>query len=223
MKKFTYLILVLVAVVTYTSCEKYETYGDKKAKERSAISRFISEENIKVISESEFKAKGETTDTAANEYVKLDRTGVYMQIRRKGCGSKLEEGTPVTLLCRFVEYNIMEDTLMVTNSVPFYFYSQTLGQYIDASQFVDKMSVTRTGTTFTASFVTGMMLMYHSSSASVPAGWLVPLSYINVGRPNSEEDEIAEVRLIVPHSQGTVDASSSVFPCYYEITYVREN
>ena len=68
-----------------------------------------------------------------------------------------------------------------------------------------------------------MMLMYHSSSTSVPAGWLVPLNYINVGRPENENDEIAKVRLIVPHSQGTVDASSSVYPCFYEITYVREN
>lgn len=222
MKKFTYLILVLLAVVTYTSCEKYETYGDKKAKERSAINSYISEQNIRVITETEFKAKGETTDTLSNEYVKLDRTGVYMQIVRKGCGSKLEEGKPVTLLCRFLEYDILDDSVLVANNMPFYFYNSSLGQYIDASQYVDKMSVTRKGTTITASFVSGMMLMFHSSSSSVPAGWLVPLNYINVGRPENENDEIAKVRLIVPHSQGTADASSSVFPCFYEITYVRE-
>ena len=222
MKRLTYLILVLLTLVAYTSCEKYETYGDKKAKERSAISSYITKQNIRVITEAEFKAKGETTDTTANEYVKLDRTGVYMQIVRKGCGDKLEEGKSVTLLCRFLEYNIMEDSVLVTNSVPFYFYNSALGQYIDASLFVDKMSVTRTGTTITASFVSGMMLMYHSSSSSVPAGWLVPLNYINVGRPEDENDEIAKVRLIVPHSQGTADASSSVYPCFYEITYVRE-
>ena len=223
MKKLTYLILVLLAVVTYTSCEKYETYGDKKAKERSAINNYIAAQNIRVISEAEFQAKGETTDITSNEYVKLDRTGVYMQIVRKGCGAKLEEGKSVTLLCRFLEYNILEDSVLIANNVPFYFYSSSLGQYIDASQFVDKMSVTRSGTTITASFVSGMMLMYHSSSTSVPAGWLVPLNYINVGRPENENDEIAKVRLIVPHSQGTVDASSSVYPCFYEITYVREN
>ena len=85
------------------------------------------------------------------------------------------------------------------------------------------MTVKRTGTTITASFVTGMMYQYHGS-ASVPSGWLVPLNYVNVGRPNpiNSDDEVSKVRLIVPHSQGTADASSSVYPCYYEITYERE-
>ena len=49
----------------------------------------------------------------------------------------------------------------------------------------------------------------------------MPLNYVNVGRPEKEDDEVAKVRLIVPHSQGTADASSSVYPCYYEITYER--
>ena len=66
-------------------------------------------------------------------------------------------------------------------------------------------------------------MSYTHSSTSVPAGWLVPLTYVNIGRPVEDDDEIAKVRLIVPHSQGTVDASSSVFPCYYEITYERDN
>ena len=83
------------------------------------------------------------------------------------------------------------------------------------------MNVTRNGTTYTASFVSGLMMRYHSSS-SVPSGWLVPMNYINIGRPENENEEIAYVKLIVPHSQGTADASSSVYPCYYEITYVRE-
>jgi len=84
------------------------------------------------------------------------------------------------------------------------------------------MNVTRTGTTITASFMEGVMLMRHPSSSSVPSGWLVPLNYVYIGRPENENDEIAQVRLIVPHSQGTADASSSVYPCYYEITYMRE-
>ena len=84
------------------------------------------------------------------------------------------------------------------------------------------MSVTRTGTTYTASFVSGVLCMYHGTSTSVPSGWLVPLNYINVGRPEKDDDEIAKVRLIVPHSQGTADATSNVIPCYYEITYERE-
>ena len=222
MKSKTIAALLLGVVLILCSCQDYETYGDKKAKEREAISRFLSQQNIKVISETTFKEQGETTDTTANEYVYLNRNGVYMQIRRKGCGDMLEEGKTATVLCRFVEYNILADSMLVRNDIPYFIYNSYLGQVIDCSQYVDKMSVLRSGTTFTASFLAGgMMYMYHSTSTSVPTGWLVPLNYINIGRPESENDEIARVNLIVPHSQGTADASSSVYPCHYEITYVR--
>ena len=123
-----------------------------------------------------------------------------------------------------MEQNILTDSILIFNNQKGRVYSSSLGQYVDPSQYVDKMYVTRNGTTITASFVSdpqpGMMQMYHSST-SVPGGWLVPLNYVNVGRPENETDEIAKVRLIVPHSQGTADASSSVYPCYYEITYER--
>ena len=222
MKRLIFPILALLAMIVLASCENYETYGDKKAKERDAIEEYISKEGIRVISEEQFKTQGETTNVADNEYVKLNRTGVYMQIVRKGCGEKLEENKVVNLLCRFAEYNILEDTLLVCNNMQYYIYNSSLGTYMDASQYLDKMSVTRSGTTITATFIEGMMLMFHNSSSSVPSGWLVPLNYINVGRPENEGDEIAKVKLIVPHSQGTADASSSVYPCYYEITYERE-
>jgi len=220
MKSKTIAALLLGVVLILCSCQDYETYGDKKAKEREAISRFLSQQNIKVISETTFKEQGETTDTTANEYVYLNRNGVYMQIRRKGCGDMLEEGKTATVLCRFVEYNILADSMLVRNDIPYFVYNNYLGQVIDCSQYVDKMSVLRSGTTFTASFLAGgMMYMYHSTSASVPTGWLVPLNYINIGRPDKEGEETAKVRLIVPHSQGTADASSSVYPCFYEIQY----
>jgi hypothetical protein len=212
---------MLLAVVFFASCESYETYGDKKAKERDAIDRFITEHNIKVIDENTFKAQGNTTNVDENEFVKLSRTGVYMQIERDGCGEMLEDNKVVNILCRFLEYNILADSLLICNDKQYYVYNTKMG-VIDCSQYVDKMSVKRTGTTITATFIEGMMLLYHSSSASVPSGWLVPLNYIKVGRPENDGDQIAKVRLIVPHSQGTADASSSVYPCYYEITYVRE-
>ena len=220
MKSKTIAALLLGVVLILCSCQDYETYGDKKAKEREAISRFLSQQNIKVISETTFKEQGEATDTTANEYVYLNRNGVYMQIRRKGCGNMLEEGKTATVLCRFVEYNILADSMLVRNDIPYFIYNSYLGQVIDCSQYVDKMSVLRSGTTFTASFLAGgMMYMYHSTSTSVPTGWLVPLNYINIGRPDKEGEETAKVRLIVPHSQGTADASSSVYPCFYEIQY----
>ncbi len=222
MKRLFFPLMVLCCAVLLTSCSDYETYADMKEKERSAINNFIASNQINVISEATFNEQGQTTDTARNEYVLLSRTGVYMQIVRKGCGEKLEENKSVTILCRFLERNIMTDSLIVRNDQAYYLYSKSSGQTINAAQFLDKMSVKRTGTTITASFIEGMMYNIHGSS-SVPSGWLVPLNYINVGRPENVDDEVAMVRLIVPHSQGTSDASSSVYPCYYEITYQRES
>lgn len=222
LKTIVLLCMALLGGMTLVSCQDYETYGDKKAKEREAISRFISQRSIKVISESTFKEKGETTDTTANEYVYLNRSGVYMQIVRKGCGAKLEENKSVNVLCRFLEYDILADSMLVRNDIPFFVYSNYLGQVVDCSQYVDQMSVVKSGTTFTASFLAGgIMYMYHSTSTSVPTGWLVPLNYVSIGRPNKDGEETAKVRLIVPHSQGTADASSNVVPCFYEISYER--
>ena len=152
----------------------------------------------------------------------MSRTGVYMQIVRKGCGTQLEQKKSVNVICRFTEFNILADSILLSNLVPFYIYDYNSGSYYDASQYYEKMNVLRNGTTFTASFVSGLMMRYHSSSSSVPSGWLIPLNYINIGRPENENDEIAFVRLIVPHSQGTADASASVYPCHYDITYQRE-
>lgn len=221
MRRLFHGILLMLCILGYTSCDNYETYADKKEKERDAINRFISANGIQVISESEFTAQNETTDTAQNQYVYLSRSGIYMQILRKGCGSQLEENKQVNVLCRFMEQNILTDSILVRNDVTASIYVSSLSQTIDVSQYVDKMSVYRTGSSFTATYVSGMMMTIHGTT-SVPAGWLVPLNYINIGRPEKATDEIAKVRLIVPHSQGTADATSTVYPCFYEITYVRE-
>jgi len=224
MNKIFYMLLLVVGLVSLASCNDYETYADMKEKEQSAISNYISREGIQVIDEATFKNQGETTDVSLNQYVRMSRTGVYMQIVRKGCGDKLEDKKSVSLLCRFMEKNLMTDSVLIRNDQKGRIYSSSLGMYIDPSQYVDKMFVTRNGTTITAMFVSdpqvGMMQTFHGST-SVPGGWLVPLNYVNVGRPENENDEIAKVRLIVPHSQGTADASSSVYPCYYEISYER--
>ncbi len=224
MNRIFYMLLLVVGLVSLASCNDYETYADMKEKEQSAISNFISREGIQVIDEATFKNQGETTDVSLNQYVRMSRTGVYMQILRKGCGNKLEDKKSVSLLCRFMEKNLMTDSILIRNDQKGRIYSSSLGMYIDPSQYVDKMFVTRNGSTITAMFVSdpqvGMMQTFHGST-SVPGGWLVPLNYINVGRPENENDEIAKVRLIVPHSQGTADASSSVYPCYYEISYER--
>lgn len=200
-----------------SSCNDYETYGDKKEKERNAIAKFISDSSIVVISEDQFNQQGHTTDLARNEFVKLDKTGVYMQIVRSGCGSMLADGESTRLVCRFSEYDILEDTTTVCNNNP----DMSLnGKSVVA--LPDIIQVSRTSGSYNASFESGVMLTVYRS-ASVPAGWLVPLSYIKVGRPQSLTDECAKVRLIVPHSQGHASASSNVTPCYYEITFQRES
>lgn len=220
MNKIIYTLLLTVGLITLCNCSSYETYADMKEKEQDAISSFIAREGIKVIDESTFKNQDSTTYLDQNQFVYMSRTGVYMQIVRKGCGKPLEDNRSASLLCRFMEKNLKTDSILVRNDQKGSIYSSATGSLIDPSQYVDKMYVTRNGTTFTAIFESGMMQTYHSST-SVPGGWLIPLNYINVGRPEKEGDEVAKVRLIVPHSQGTADATASVYPCYYEITYER--
>ena len=87
MKKILFILMTL-AVVLF-SCNDYETYGDKKEKERNAIAKFIADSSIVVISEDQFKQQGMTTDVKRNEFVKFDKNGVYMQIVRSGCGTGL--------------------------------------------------------------------------------------------------------------------------------------
>ena len=207
MKKI--LLFIIAAVALFASCNNYETYGDLKEKERNAISKFIADSSIIIISEDEFKSQGYITNLDRNEFVKLDKSGVYMQIVRPGCGEKINNGDEVNLCCRFKEYNIKGDTLTLENTSDVF------------SEFVDVMHVTRTSGTFTAYFTSGLMYIAYNT-ASVPPGWLVPLEYIRVGRPQSMDDEISKVRLIVPHSQGHASASSNVVPYYYEITFQKE-
>ena len=167
MKKYSYIIALLMAVVVLASCEKYETYSDMKKKEQEAIQRFIQEQGIQVIDQTTFEAQGNKTDLAKNQFVKFTRNGVYMQIVREGCGNKLEEEKTVNVLCRFMEQNIKTGDVVVRNDV--HASMSSLGSNIDVSQYLDKMSVLRNGTTITASFVSGMMYRYHGS-ASVPGG-----------------------------------------------------
>lgn len=205
MKKIAYLILSVMALTMTVACDNYETYGDKKKKERNAISEFLADSAINVIQESVFNERGQVTDVSKNEYVYLPKSGVYMQIVREGCGTLLEEDKRVNLLLRYTEYNILDG------------YDQTSNLY---QREPDKMTVSRTGSTYTASFTSGVM--YSSYGASVPSGWLVPLQYVKLGRQSDGTNGTARVRLIVPHTQGHSYASSNVYPCFYEITYQRE-
>lgn len=213
MRKLTYLMLLLIGVILAASCNDDMTYADQKKRERTAIAKFVADSAIHVISEEQFAANAYKTDVSKNEYVLFTSKGVYMQIIRNGCGEKIKDGETATVLCRFTEKNILTDSVQLTNDILYY------------GSIVDKMNVTNNSGTFTASFINGESLMLaqngSSTNTSVLSGWLVPLPYINIGRPTAITDEIAKVKLIVPHDMGHSNATSSVYPCFYTITYER--
>ena len=203
--------MALLSLLVYSSCSDSETYADQKKKERSAIAQYIAENKISPISETVFAQQGYTTDVSKNQYVELDQSGVYMQICNDGCGEKIKNGQSLTVVCRYTEVNIMEGDTISTNNIPYY------------SSMPDLMNVTNTSGSFTASFDSQSSVMYRTySSASVPTGWLVPLSYIKIGVPKADGEQIAHVKLIVPHTAGQSYAAQNVYPCYYDITYQGE-
>ena len=207
MRKSIFALLSVFCIASLlASCNDYETYGDKKEKERKAIRQLLSDSAFVVITEKQFHEQGNVTNVDKREFVYLENNGVYMQIMHKGCGTPLQDGETSDLLVRFFERCLL-DTMYVYNTTNPY--------------DVDIMNVSRSGNTFTASFTSGAWIGTYSSG-TVPAGFLAPLNYINVGRPRTEDDHIAKVRLIVPHSQGHSMASSYVYPYYYEISFMRK-
>lgn len=229
MKKFLFAMIAFAAVFSFAACNDSETYKDMRDRELDSISSFLRKENIKVISEDEFTRRWNNnqrlTDTAKNnnEWVLFNSNGIYMQVIDQGCGDYIRKGETADVLVRFDEYNLsyaaeMSDKcLTLSNKVPAY------------SFYVDKMSVTNTSGTFTGSFVNPkaslMALTYNSSysglSSTVPSGWLIPFSWVKIGRPKTDADRIAHVRLLVPHSYGTTSASGSVQACVYDMTLQR--
>ncbi len=209
-RNITLLAVLLCCIATLFSCKDSDTYADQKERERSAISKYIRDNNIKVISEEEFLAKDTVTDVSKNEYVLFTNTGVYMQIVNRGVGEILKHNENTNILCRYKEINLLTDSLQSSN--------------IDMAfaSLVDKMTVRRYYSTYTASFDHSSSLMARIyNSTSVPNGWLVPLAYIKLGRLVNDTDNLAKVNLIVPHSEGQANASQRVYPCFYTITYQR--
>ena len=233
MRKILYVVVSLVAIgMTIWSCDDYEDYSELRDYELSAVSRFVDNpsfgeimgKKINVISEKEF-LKDTITDVSKNEFVLLEN-GVYMQIVRRGCGSVLKNGEKAAVLCRYKEYNINERNdsavLVSFNDDPVKY--QSLYDKIDvvnnSGTFKKSWSLTEDNTGYQSRLYAYYASKY-KTSISVPEGWLVPLSYIKLGRPQKEGDEIAKVRLIVPHEMGHEVALKGVCAFYYEITYER--
>ena len=218
MKKILFSVLaacvVSTSILTTTSCNEDETYAEQKDKEKKAIGLFLEDNDfvgkITPITEEQFYAQDSMTDLSKNEFVRFNDDGIYMQIVRKGNGPSMVElakerkDSTVTrpLICKFLEYDIEGADTTYSN--------------IYLSSINDKMLCTYShyGRSYTASFTEGIMQSAYGST--VPKGWLKPLDYIRLTKVAGEE---AKVRLIVPHSSGTSNASGYVLPFYYEITY----
>lgn len=228
MKRILYLVLaMMMGGVVLTSCKDDETYAEQKEKERKVVANFLARDplvlrnaqgdtllfapRIKVISELDFYAQDTITNVDENEYVLFGSTGVYMQIVRQGTGQRLASGESKRIICRYYEYNMLGDSLQTANNL---LYWTTTPDIIDAYN---------NSGTITASFnttINGGGAMYQVyKNASVPSGWLLPLRFVKVGRQTSGDEGIAKVRIIVPHSQGQSNATTNVYPCFYEITY----
>ena len=226
MKHYPSLLLLFVfAAGLFCSCDDEETYADRREKENQQIQNFLNTGvsladgnsdtysinvpgGINVISESDFAAKGYTTDASRNEYVLFNSSGVYMQILRKGPGKPLAEGETATVLVRYTEYDISSAYVRSTNVLNAY------------AVMPDVMTCSNSYGTIQASFLSGVMKNTYDTS-TVPAGWLIPLKYINLGRQESEDEEVARVRVIVPSTQGQINASANVYACFYDISYTR--
>ncbi len=196
MKKYAYLLLLLlVASFSFQACSSRKTYAEQLADERRAISKFVKERGITLISEEEFKENNFTTDLAKNEYVQF-KSGVCMQILDPG-GHENPADTFKTqddVLVRYVEYGIMEEDTTLSNIYDPHFVDRFTYQYDK------KMGAS-------GRFKYGTMMKAFESTV-VPAGWLVPLEYVK---------DMGKVNLIVPSKQGHTYASRYVHPYFYEI------
>ena len=212
MKQIAWAFVALCGLTMLFSCDKGETYADMKEREKNAINRFIKDVDIKVISQDQFFAQDSTTNVEENEFVLFNEEGIYMQIVERGAGKSMvemakEQSTDSTIsktiLCRFVEYDIEGGDTITTNRYSSSIVDKMLVKYIHRSR------------RYQASFTEGKMVEKYKSSV-VPQGWIKPLDYIRLTRNSGK---IAKIRIIVPHSSGTSNASGYVLPMYYEISY----
>lgn len=144
-----------------------------------------------------------------------------MHVDNRGPGKEVLGDGAYEMVARFVEIALQTrsdlgftagDTLLAN------FHVSNPSYTIKGEDF----KLTISGESYSASFTRNdsysMYGMY--GTQSVPSGWLIPFRYLTPGYTTSSE-KIARVKLIVPHSQGTSSATQSVYPCFYELTYLK--
>lgn len=200
-----YIFVLPLLALSFVACDDAVTYSEMKEKERDAVKKFVKEKGLKIISYSDFIANDSVTDVNNNEFVEVDE--VYMQIvnnpKDAPDARRINPGDTRNMLVRFYEYNIQEGDTILTNMF---------------SSEPDEMRVTNHDGTYSATFTSGAMAGTYGNA--VPTGWLTPFNYLYFTRSQSD---LAEVILIVPHSKGTVTATTYVYPCMYKITFQPEN
>ncbi len=216
---------MLVGILLCSCGSEDETYAEQKEQERNVVRSFLERNvvikmgdevlldlgKINVITEEQFVDKDSTTDVQNNEFVFFESSGIYMQIVREGAGKRIESGENRRLICRFWEYNIMGDSLQLSNRIPSY---ATRPEYMNVSNNSGYISGS-----FDLTMATGSLMNATYGDTNVPDGWLKSLEYLRVGGQTKEETRIAKVRLIVPHSAGHSHAIAGVYPCFYELTF----
>ena len=119
----------------------------------------------------------------------------------------LENDESATVVCRYTEFNIAGDSIQSSND-----------NTATTENYQQLMNVSKSYGTITATFDSkGMMGQLYGTK--VPSAWIFPLQFVNLGRYDG--NDIALVRIIAPSTEGQDDAYSNVYPCFYEITYMR--
>lgn len=207
MKKLGILLVMVFGLgIVFQACDNHKTYAELKEEEREAIRRFIEVRDIKVIDEEQFFGQDTTTNLNSNEYVLFQESGIYMQIIERGGGVILEDGRH-DILVRYEEEEITEDGTTDTLS---------LNTWTNYYPHPDEFVLTKSGNSFSGSLGSGGAMYSTHGSTSVPSAWMMVFDYITPGRKLSDRSHI---RLIVPHGEGTITASQSVTPTYYDIKY----
>lgn len=201
MKKLTLQLFSLLAIaLALQSCSKTKTYAEMLSDEKDAITTFIANNSIKVISKDQFEAQGKSTNK--NEYVAFPEDGIYMHIEAKG--GKFAENNDV-ILTRFLEKNIVTNDTTVTN----YYDNTSVDQFRYTRTDDSKGNILATyGQFFQEQNQKAWMLSYYGSA--VPSGWLKALRYVG---------DNSKVKMIVPSKMGHKTAQQNVTPYFYEIQY----
>lgn len=205
MKKLSILFFSLVAFALFMqSCDDYKSYAEQLKEERNLIKRFISQHEIETISLDQFEAQDSLT--IGNQYVEFNNDGVYLQVVHEAEGPD----------ARFAETN---DVILVRCLEVYLATNDTVVNSLNVSSAMDEFRYTKSSTQVLGQFIKEKNpgMMQYAYGSAVPAGWLIPLSYLKLSTSNGADR--TKVKLIVSAKSGQADAIQNIYPCYYELTY----